>query len=99
MNAPDSRQSLLSIERLHVRYDAVEALRDVNVTVKANEAVALIGANGAGKSTLFKAIMGFLKPAAGSITFLGARWLASAPNAARVSALAIARKDGASSPA
>jgi len=71
MNAPDRGQSLLSIERLHVRYDAVEALRDVNVTVKANEAVALIGANGAGKSTLFKAVMGFLKPAAGSIAFLG----------------------------
>ena len=62
-------QSLLSIEGLHVRYDAVEALRDITMTVNTNEAVALIGANGAGKSTLFKSIMGFLKPAAGSISF------------------------------
>ena len=39
--------------------------------VKINEAVALIGANGAGKSTLFKSIMGFIKPAAGHISFAG----------------------------
>ena len=60
-------QSLLSVERLHVRYDAVTALRDITVTVNPGEAVALVGANGAGKSTLFKSIMGFLKPAAGAI--------------------------------
>jgi branched-chain amino acid transport system ATP-binding protein len=66
-----SMPSLLSVERLHVRYDAVTALRDITVTVKANEAVALVGANGAGKSTLFKSIMGFLKPAAGRISFAG----------------------------
>jgi branched-chain amino acid transport system ATP-binding protein len=64
-------QSLLSVERLHVRYDAVTALRDITVTVNPGEAVALIGANGAGKSTLFKSIMGFLRPAAGGIRFAG----------------------------
>jgi branched-chain amino acid transport system ATP-binding protein len=63
--------SLLSVERLHVRYDGVTALRDIDLEVKANEAVALIGANGAGKSTLFKSIMGFLRPAAGRISFAG----------------------------
>jgi branched-chain amino acid transport system ATP-binding protein len=62
---------LLNVERLHVRYDAVDALRDVTVTVNAEEAVALVGANGAGKSTLFKSIMGFLRPVAGGITFAG----------------------------
>jgi branched-chain amino acid transport system ATP-binding protein len=72
MSAPDEpAQVLLSVERLHVRYDAVEALRDITLTVKANEAVALVGANGAGKSTLFKSIMGFLKPASGSISLVG----------------------------
>ena len=64
-------QHLLSVERLQVRYDAVTALRDITVTVSANEAVALVGANGAGKSTLFRSIMGFLKPAAGGISFAG----------------------------
>jgi branched-chain amino acid transport system ATP-binding protein len=64
-------QRLLRVERLQVRYDAVTALRDITVTVGANEAVALVGANGAGKSTLFKSIMGFLKPSAGGISFAG----------------------------
>jgi branched-chain amino acid transport system ATP-binding protein len=64
-------QGLLRVERLDVRYDAVEALRGITMTVNTNEAVALVGANGAGKSTLFKSIMGFLKPAAGSIAFAG----------------------------
>ena len=73
MSAPvAAKQPLLSVERLHVRYDAVTALRDVTVTVNPGEAVALVGANGAGKSTLFKSIMGFLKPAAGAIVFAGA---------------------------
>ena len=71
MTAPLATVNLLSVERLRVRYDAVEALREVSVTVNANEAVALVGANGAGKSTLFKTIMGFLKPAAGTIAFAG----------------------------
>ena len=66
-----SEQHLLNVERLHVRYGAVTALRDITVTVGAKEAVALVGANGAGKSTLFKSIMGFLKPAAGGIRFAG----------------------------
>jgi branched-chain amino acid transport system ATP-binding protein len=72
---------LLSVEGLHVRYDAVEALRDVTVTVKAEEAVALVGANGAGKSTLFKSIMGFLKPTAGGITFAGESLIRLRPEA------------------
>jgi branched-chain amino acid transport system ATP-binding protein len=63
--------ALLSVKQLHVRYGAVEALRNISVTVDANEAVALVGANGAGKSTLFKSIMGFLKPASGDISLGG----------------------------
>jgi branched-chain amino acid transport system ATP-binding protein len=64
-------ETLLDVRQLHVRYGAVEALRDVSLTVMANEAVALVGANGAGKSTLFKSIMGFLKAASGDISFMG----------------------------
>jgi branched-chain amino acid transport system ATP-binding protein len=74
-------QHLLSVERLQVRYDAVTALRDITVTVSANEAVALVGANGAGKSTLFRSIMGFLKPAAGGISFAGRSLARLRPNA------------------
>ena len=70
--SPESTaQPLLSIEHLHVRYDAADALRNISMSVRPGEAVALIGANGAGKSTLFKTVMGFLKPASGSLSFDG----------------------------
>lgn len=47
------------------------ALRDTSFTLPAGAVVALVGVNGSGKSTLFKALMGFVRLAAGSIEILG----------------------------
>ena len=47
------------------------ALRDATFCTPPGSITALVGVNGSGKSTLFKAIMGFLKPAAGHIEVLG----------------------------
>jgi len=49
----------------------IQALQDVSFNVPAGRAVALVGGNGAGKSTLMKAIIGALKPSAGSIELWG----------------------------
>lgn len=68
---PASMDALLAVEGLSVDYGSVTALRNVSLEVRSGEAVALIGANGAGKSTLFKAILGFLPPRRGRITFAG----------------------------
>lgn len=53
------------------RYELHWVLRDINLTIGAGEAVALVGMNGAGKSTLLKLISGTLQPTVGSITVKG----------------------------
>ncbi|MFE5869695.1 ABC transporter ATP-binding protein [Streptomyces roseifaciens] len=52
---------------LAVRHGRLVALRDVNLSVRAGETVALMGRNGAGKSTLLRTLVGMHKPAAGSV--------------------------------
>lgn len=49
----------------------VEALREVSVTVKDGEFVAIMGQNGAGKTTLVKHFNGLLKPTKGQVTVNG----------------------------
>ena len=49
-------------------------------TVKAGEAVAVIGANGAGKTTLLRVISGMLPATAGAMTMEGADLRATPPH-------------------
>jgi branched-chain amino acid transport system ATP-binding protein len=52
---------LLQIQRLHVAYGNVEAVRGVTVTMQAGQIVTVIGPNGAGKTTLLAAAAGLLR--------------------------------------
>ena len=63
--------TVLECTGLDAGYGPVQILFDVDVAIRRNEIVALLGTNGAGKSTLLKAISGLLKPWKGSITFEG----------------------------
>lgn len=65
--------------RLDLRVDDVTvaynnghvAVHNASFTLDQGTVCALVGVNGSGKSTLFKAIMGFVKPARGSVTIAG----------------------------
>jgi branched-chain amino acid transport system ATP-binding protein len=62
---------MLKVVGIETWYGAIQALKGVSLEVKQGEIVALLGANGAGKSTTIKTITGMLKPAKGTIEFLG----------------------------
>ena len=62
----------ISIEGLSKRYGegdtAVDALKDVNMTVAPGEVVGLIGPSGSGKSTLLKCMGAVIEPTTGKMT-------------------------------
>ena len=63
--------NMLKVTNLKVSYGGIEALKGISFDVEQGQIVTLIGANGAGKSTTLRAISGLVKPAAGSINFMG----------------------------
>jgi len=71
---------MLEVSNLNVFYGKSQALRDVSLKVNEKEIVALVGANGAGKTTLLNTISGLLRPASGSVEFLGQRIESLAPH-------------------
>lgn len=62
---------VLRVEGLSKKY-AATVLENVNVSVRAGESVALVGANGAGKSTLMKILLGLAAPDSGTVEMFGA---------------------------
>jgi branched-chain amino acid transport system ATP-binding protein len=63
--------AILTVEGLHVHYGAVEAVRDVTLSIDDGEIVTLLGANGAGKSSTLNAIVGLVPSHAGTVGFKG----------------------------
>jgi len=49
-------------------------LRDIDLTIRPGEAIALVGPSGAGKSTLVDLLIGLLAPSDGTIRVGGAHW-------------------------
>ncbi|MGW7683224.1 ABC transporter ATP-binding protein [Kribbella sp. NPDC054772] len=59
----------IRFEKVSFRYPGseVDVLRDLDLTIRAREALALVGVNGAGKSTLVKLLGGAYRPTSGRI--------------------------------
>ena len=68
MSAPTP---LLSCQGLEAGYGASQVLFGIHLQIAAGEVVSLLGRNGMGKSTTIKALVGALRPTAGSIHFAG----------------------------
>ena len=78
-----SAKPILAINGVGKRFtmgeQTVEALRDVNLTVRKGEFICLIGASGCGKSTLLRIIAGFETATSGSVEMYGTPITAPGP--------------------
>ena len=70
----------LEVSGLKKSFGGVAAVKGVDFSVAAGEAVALIGPNGAGKTTTFNLINGQIKPDAGRVNLHGADITGKAPD-------------------
>ena len=61
----------IHVEDLTVAYRDKPVLWDIDLTVPQGVLMAVVGPNGAGKTTLLKAILGLVRPVAGTVRILG----------------------------
>lgn len=66
-----NQETILIMETISKAFPGVQALSDVQLTVRRGTVHALMGENGAGKSTLMKVLNGMYIPDSGTITFQG----------------------------
>ena len=71
----------LEVRGLKKSFGGVAAVKGIDFSVKAGEAVALIGPNGAGKTTSFNLINGQLRPDAGRVSLNGVDITGKSPEA------------------
>jgi ABC-2 type transport system ATP-binding protein len=62
---------MITIRNLTKRYGEFAAVSDLTLEVERGSICGLLGPNGSGKTTTFKCLLGFTKPAAGSIAIDG----------------------------
>ena len=68
---PGSSEPLLRVERLVVEFGGHAVLREVDLSVRRGETLAIIGESGCGKTVLLKTLIGLLPPTRGEVLFDG----------------------------
>ena len=62
---------ILECKKLRKSYKLNNALNDIDLSIKGNKIIGLLGPNGSGKTTLIKLAVGLLKPTSGEILIDG----------------------------
>jgi ABC-2 type transport system ATP-binding protein len=63
--------NVIEVNRLHKRYEELEAVRGVSFDVAAGEVFCMLGPNGAGKTTTTEILEGHRLPSSGTVSVLG----------------------------
>lgn len=59
----------INLEKVSLSYDKTEVLSDINLNIKKNTSIGLIGESGAGKTTLANVICGLIEPSKGKVYY------------------------------
>lgn len=62
---------MLELKDYHVSYGESKVIKDLNLSLKENEIIAILGRNGMGKTTLMKSMIGMIPSKEGSIKLKG----------------------------
>lgn len=62
-------KTIIELKDIKAGYNNQTVLENVNISIKSNDFIGVIGPNGGGKTTLVKVILGLLKPLAGKIAY------------------------------
>ena len=79
MNCHDQRP-IIEAHELHTYYGASHILHGVDFSVRAGEAIGLMGRNGMGKTTLIRALVGHVPPRRGDVRINGRMMTNTAPH-------------------
>ncbi len=66
-----SPENIVEVNDLHFAYGKREVLKGINLTIPRGKIVAILGVSGSGKTTLLRHFGGQLRPARGSVKFMG----------------------------
>jgi ABC-2 type transport system ATP-binding protein len=69
--SPENSPPMVEVKNVTLRFDLVEAVKNVSFRVKSGNIFGLVGSDGAGKSTLLRLIATMIKPTQGEIFVKG----------------------------
>jgi ABC-2 type transport system ATP-binding protein len=64
---------VIQTDRLRKSYGKIEAVKELDLSIRSHSITAFLGLNGAGKSTTIKMLLGMIRPSSGDGTILGHR--------------------------
>jgi zinc transport system ATP-binding protein len=64
-------EEVVKLNNVWVQYDGAPVLEDINLAIRNDDFLGLIGPNGGGKTTLLKLMLGLVAPSRGEVTILG----------------------------